>query len=79
MTTQTERDQLRVIHDERLKEFIDQTTDHYEEKHIGDLWHIKHWNGSNHKWQVSIYTEDSFKRYKGYKISNDKQICSTTH
>jgi len=72
--TKAKKARLRAIQDERLKEFIDQKTDHYEERKVGDQWHIKNWNGgTTNRWQVSIYTEESFKRYQGYKPNNNTQ------
>lgn len=44
--------------------------EHYEEKHIGDKWYVKSWNGGTKRWQVSVYSEDSFKRYKSWTDRN---------
>ena len=44
---------------------FDSPTD-YEEKHIGDKWYVKSFNGTTGKWQVAEYSEESFQRYKGY-------------
>lgn len=50
---------------ERLKMFV-QTTDHYEEKLVGEFVYIKQWNGNSQKWQVSEFTQASYTRYKAY-------------
>lgn len=51
--------------EDRLKQF-DQEYDHYEEKDIGgEVW-VKSYNGGTNRWQVSIYTPPSFRRYKQY-------------
>jgi len=36
----------------------------YQEQNINGFWLIKQFNGNTEKWQVGIYTEDTFKRYK---------------
>ena len=38
----------------------------YQEKHIGNEWFIKHWDGRLKEWTVAKYSEDSFQRYKNY-------------
>lgn len=40
--------------------------DHYEEKKIGNEWFIKSWNGGTGRWQVAVYPEQSYRRYKSY-------------
>lgn len=49
-----------------LQEFSHQEKDYYEERKIGNEWYIKSWNGGTHRWQVSIYSEQSYSRYKSY-------------
>ena len=57
-----------------LQEFS-QEQDHYEEKKIGDNWYIKSWNGGTKRWQVAIYSPDSYRRYKSYSnLSNTNWI-----
>ena len=47
----------------RLSQF-NQETDHYEEKDMGgEIW-VKMWNGGTKRWQVGIFSPESFKRYK---------------
>ena len=46
--------------------------DFYQEKKINDKWYVKMWNGGTKRWQVAIYSEDSFKRYKSYWIKKCK-------
>jgi len=50
---------------ELLKKF-NQEEDYYEEKKIDNKWYIKSFNGGTKRWQVSIFEEDKFKKYKGY-------------
>lgn len=40
--------------------------DYYQEKQVGDKWLVKMWNGTTNKWQVAIYSELSFRRYKNW-------------
>lgn len=56
--------------EELLKEFK-QTTDHYEEKKIGYSWYIKSWNGGTGNWQVAIYPEESYRKYKSFTNANN--------
>ncbi len=35
----------------------------YEEKYINGFWLVKQWNPERRHHQVSLYTEESFKRY----------------
>ena len=49
--------------------------DFYQEKKVGENWYIKSFNGSTERWQVSIYSEQSFGKYKAYtqaKIYNNE-------
>ncbi len=53
------------LQEEKLAQF-EQEYDHYEEKDMGgEIW-VKNWNGSTKRWQVSVYSPASFKRYKGF-------------
>ncbi len=54
------------IQQDRLKEFSHQEQDHYEERKVGNEWYIKSWNGGTNRWQVSVYSEQSYRRYKSY-------------
>ena len=45
----------------------------YEERFVNGFWLVKQWNGNTEKWQVAIYTQDSFDRYKTYD-ENRKQM-----
>lgn len=40
--------------------------DFYQEKHIGEEWYIKSWNGGTERWQVSIFSDYSYQKYKRY-------------
>lgn len=57
----------------RLQEFAHQVTDHYEERLIGDEWYVKSFNGGTKRWQVAIYSKDSFRRYKSYTNNDNKK------
>lgn len=48
---------------ELLKHFDE---DHYQEKKVGDNWYVKMWNGNSKKWQVAVFSETSFKKYKAF-------------
>ena len=41
--------------------------DFYQEKQVGDEWHIKQWNGNTERWQVAIYSKQSYANYKNYQ------------
>ena len=41
--------------------------DFYQEKRVGNVWLVKMWNGSNKKWQVAVYSLESYKRYKEFQ------------
>lgn len=67
---------------ELLKEFV-QDKDHYEEKKVGNSWYVKMWNGSGGagrrgKWQVAVYSDESFKKYKDFskeiKIIDERKL-----
>lgn len=56
--------------EELLKNF---EGDYYQEKKIGDKWFVKQYNRNTERWQVAIYSEESFSRYKEY-IENKKRL-----
>lgn len=69
-----------AIQNELLKMFP-QATDHYEEKKVGEEWYIKSYNGGTGRWQVSIYSEISYRRYKAFqkkRESNRVQSLSSS-
>ena len=41
--------------------------DHYEEIVVNRFWLVKSYNSENKKWQVAIYTQQAFERYKMFK------------
>lgn len=53
-------------HQDRLSQF-DQEYDHYEEKDMGSEWWVKMWNGGTKRWQVAIFSPQSFQKYKGFQ------------
>ena len=58
------------IQNERLS-FFNQEEDHYEEKKVDGGWFIKMWNGGTQRWQVSMFTDVAYKKYKAF--GNAKQ------
>ena len=38
----------------------------YQEKKVNGFWLIKQFNGETKNWQVAIYSEESYRNYKGY-------------
>ena len=50
---------------DRLSQF-DQEEDHYEEKDIGGEFWIKSYNGGTKRWQVGVYSPESYRKYKAY-------------
>jgi hypothetical protein len=48
----------------------------YAEKQVGSEWYIKMWNGNAKRWQVAVYSEESFKRYKGLASELDEKFRS---
>ena len=54
-----------------LLSFFNQIDEHHEEKQINGFWLSKNYNNNQHFWYVSIYTQDSFQKYKDY-ISENK-------
>ena len=65
MSSKRRRIKQRLIQEERLKSFI-QDEDQYEERQVGNEWWVKNFNGGTGLWQVAIYSNESFKRYKQY-------------
>lgn len=54
--------------EELLKNF---TGDFYQEKKIGNEWYVKSFNGSTGRWQVSVFSEKSFRGYKSFSESKN--------
>jgi len=46
-----------------LLTFFDPVDD-YKELEVNGYWLIKHWNGVQKAWRVSIFTQETFKNYK---------------
>ena len=57
---------------ELLKMFV-QEKDHYEEKHLGKEWYIKSYNGGTGRWQVSVFSESSYRRYKSFERAKEDE------
>ena len=47
--------------------------DFYQEKKVGNEWHVKSFNGGTQRWQVSIFSEDSFKKYSAFNNARKEQ------
>ncbi len=47
--------------------------DIYQEKEVNGFWLIKQWNSDAQKWQVAIYTKESFSNYKKYSENYNKK------
>lgn len=69
--TKKKRELRRLRQEELLKNF-QQDEDHYEEKKVGSEWYIKNWNGGTKKWQVSVYSNQSYRNYKNYNESRNE-------
>ena len=54
--------------EERLKKF---TGDFYQEKQIGSDWWVKSYNGATKRWQVAVYTEQSYRKYKNFQAQRE--------
>ena len=62
------RDKKRERHEALLKEYFShQVRDFYEEKQVGDKWYVKMYNGGTDKWQVAVFSNESFRRYKTFQ------------
>jgi hypothetical protein len=46
-----------------LLSFFDDT-EKYTEQNVNGFWLIKQWNGNDKRWQVAIYSEESYRKYK---------------
>ena len=40
--------------------------DFYQEKKVGNEWLIKMWNGGTKKWQVAVFSDVAYKKYKAF-------------
>jgi len=49
---------------EFLLTYFKQETEQYEELEVNGWWLIKQWNGGAKKWEVHIYSPESYKNYK---------------
>lgn len=48
--------------------------DFYQEKKVGDGWYVKSFNGGTKRWQVSIYSQESFNKYSAFKkVKRDEE------
>lgn len=68
--TESKKKRLRAIQEERLKMF---EGDFHQEKKVGDEWYIKSWNGGTERWQVAMFSELSYKKYKSFELKKDNE------
>ena len=40
----------------------------YQEKEVNGFWLVQHWNSDAKRWQVAVYTQESFERWKGFQV-----------
>mgnify|MGYP001559221659 CR=1 FL=1 len=50
--------------------------DFYQEKQVENSWYVKQYNGNNDRWQVAVYTNQSFRNYK--KFQENKRPLEVT-
>ena len=50
----------------------------YEEKQVNSFWLVKQWNGNTKDWQVAIYSNQSFNKYKEF-TDKGKQLDWIKH
>jgi hypothetical protein len=70
MSSKAKQLERRLRQIELLKNF---EGDFYQEKKVGNEWLIKMWNGGTHKWQVAVFSESSFRKYKSFDRATQKQ------
>lgn len=68
--TEAKKKRLRERQIELLKMF---TGDFYQEKQVGKEWYIKSWNGGINKWQVAVFSEVSYKKYKSFDLKSARE------
>lgn len=58
---------------ERQKSLLENFSgDYYQEKKVSNEWHIKMFNGNTGRWQVAVFSEKSYKKYKSFKNMKDE-------
>lgn len=65
----TKRKQQKRLERQRelLKEFAHQVGDFYEEKQVGEQWYVKMYNRGTDRWQVAIYSNEAYRKYKTFQ------------
>lgn len=58
-----------VRQEELLKNF---EGDFYQEKKIGYKWYVKMYNRGTDRWQVAVYSEESFAKYKEFTANSER-------
>jgi len=67
MKQQTEKQKKQSTRNKFLLSFFSE--DKYQEKEVNGFWLVKQFNSGNGKWQVAVYTKESFKSYKNFQQS----------
>ena len=47
--------------------------DFYQEKKVGNEWYVKMWNGGTKRWQVAVFNEYNFLKYKSFARATKEQ------
>lgn len=68
--TEAKKKRLRERQIELLKMF---KGDFYQVMQVGNEWYIKSWNGGTNKWQVSVYSDVSYKKYKSFDLEKARE------
>lgn len=70
--TEAKKKRLREKQIELLKMF---EGDFYQEKKVedqfGEQWYIKSFNGGTQRWQVSVFSAASYKKYKSFQAEKE--------
>ena len=63
------KEQRRKRQEELLKNF---EGDFYQEKKVRNQWLVKQYNRNTERWQVAIYSEESFRKYNEYNQNKQR-------
>lgn len=66
IASKTKKLNKRIKQEEKLARFV-QDYDHYEERQVGEEFWVKQYNGNSDKWQIAVYSRESFRNYKKFK------------
>ena len=48
--------------------------DYYQEQKVGDEAYVKMWNGGTKRWQVAVFSQQSFRNYKNHCPVDDEPV-----